>query len=80
MRFSERPQIYNFKVADDDFSGYVQSITSDGAATTVVFTMVDTTLPPGSYRYDNGRIYLDPVDRKWKYTEKVEGNHNFSRS
>ena len=80
MRFQERPQMYNFKVADDEFSGRVHTITSDDTMTTVVFVHVTTTLPHGTYRYDNGRLYFDPADKFWKYAEKIQTNHNFARA
>ena len=79
MRFQERPQPYNFKVGDDEFSGRVREIITDPEMITVVFVNVTTSLPPGTYRYDNGRIYLDPADRNWKYAEKQQFNHNFAR-
>lgn len=71
MIFTPRPQPYNFKILDYEFSGRVVSVNNDGKFTKVVFEDVITDAPPAGVNYMAGHIYqLPDTFNTWCYTEK----------
>ena len=68
MIFYNRPQAFNFKVLDYDFSGHVKVINVGNTGTTVIFERVNTDIPAAGVAYMGGQLFMD--SEGWKYWEK----------
>ena len=68
MIFYKRPQPFNFKIYEYEFSGVVSDIEITDRFVLVTFERVNTDFPELGIDYMGGRMFKDKG--KWKFLEK----------